>query len=237
MTESVSSHQPNLTFYWVRLIMNRHLYGPLHGPPLEDTAATHRNYNPVHKVVTTTSSDAKIIDNELYVHSITEVRIDRKRGGTTQSLRTSIDVFGPTMACRHTCARVRSVLGRDEESSKPFRLTPGVLSSCDVCFTDYQIRISVERPPARTAPRFFQRQPPMEDEEWSIEVARWHNLGACRSPDDPKWVNVVTASYIRTRVERRAMCGAGMVHRVWMEGGLGSAHAMEGARASNNSVI
>jgi len=234
MSKCVSHFWSDLTYSWARLVMNRHLYGALHGPPLQDIEATQRMCEPCYGVIITIFSSAKIISNYLYIHGTMVFRSDGKKGNA-QSLRNFIEHFEDSLVCRHLRAAMIPELCRDEESSRPFHPTSGNIRSCAVCFTDYQIRVALGDSPRRTTQKSSQREP-MEGEDWSIEVARWHNLGECRSPHDLEWYNLVTGSP-RISVRREDMCGAGMVHRVWMEEYLGSTPARETAVFSNSCHV
>ncbi|KAK4447130.1 hypothetical protein QBC34DRAFT_486512 [Podospora aff. communis PSN243] len=165
MNEVVSAFQPGLTYSWARLVMNRHLYGARHGPPLRDIETT-------------------------------------ERGKKAQSLRNFIRQFERWLVCRHFRAATIPEISRDEESSRPFHPTTGnIIRSCPLCFTDYQIRVTLGNSPRRTTRKSRDREP-MEGEDWSVEVARWHNLGKCRSPHDLEWCNLVTTFPSRTFVRR-----------------------------------
>ncbi|KAK3375635.1 hypothetical protein B0T24DRAFT_616707 [Lasiosphaeria ovina] len=235
MSKCVSDFRADLTYSWARLVMNRHLYGALHGPPLQDIEATQRIYDSFYGVIITIFWSAKIISNNLYIHGTMVFRSDGEKGNA-QSLRTFIEHFECSLVCRHLRAAIIPELCRDEESSRPFHPTSGNIRSCPVCFTDYQIRVALGDSPRRTTRKSSQREP-IEGEDWSIEVARWHNLGECRSPHDLEWCNLVTGSPSRILVRREDMCGAGMVHRVWMKEDLGSTPIRETAVFSNSRDV
>ncbi|KAK0732414.1 hypothetical protein B0T21DRAFT_195596 [Apiosordaria backusii] len=234
MSKLVSPFRSDLTYSWARLVMNRHLYGALHGPPLQDIEATQHRCS-FSGVIIKIFCTAKIISNNLYIHSTMVLRSDGKKGNA-QSLRTFIKHYECSLVCRHLRAAMIPELCRDEESSRPFHPTSGNIRSCAFCFTDYQIRVALVDSPRRTIRKSSQRDP-IEGEDWSIEVAGWHNLGECRSPHDLEWCNLVTGSPSRILVRREDMCGAGMVHRVWTEEDLGSAPVMETAVFSNSCAV
>ncbi|KAK1827892.1 hypothetical protein QBC39DRAFT_313888 [Podospora conica] len=234
MSKCVSTFRSDLTYSWARLVTNRHLYGARHGPPLRNIKGTRtRRIGGIYgAVVTTVSWKAKLIGNNLYLHGTMASRSDGKKG-SAQELRAFVEGFGWSLVCGHLRAAVIPELSRDEGSSRFFRPTSGnIIRSCPVCFTDYRILVALKDSPRRFTTRkgkSRQTEPVEDDEDWSIQVARWHNLGECRSPYDLEWCNLVTRFLSRTSVRRKDVCGAGTVRRAWMEEDLGSTPGTETA--------
>ncbi|KAK1758994.1 hypothetical protein QBC47DRAFT_292864 [Echria macrotheca] len=225
----------DLTYTWARLVMNRHLYGPLHGLRAGDIEQANPRVRQAFGVTITDFWTAKIIHNNLYVHG-TMVFSRGKERGNLQSLRAFIDRFRDSLVCRHLGHAMISEICRDQESSRPFRPSSGAIQSCAFCFTDYQIRVTLTDPLRQLARKWSQRKP-MVGEDWSIEITRWHNLGACRSPHDLEWDNLVSRSTWRISGRREDLCGAGMVQRAWMEDDLGHTPVIETAVFSNSRHV
>lgn len=226
MSDSVSSFRPDLTYSWARLVTNRHRYGALHGPPLRDIEAAKHKHDAYYGVNTTHFWRVKLIGNDLYVYGTLVFRSDGKKGNP-QSLRVCISNFANSLVCPHFGVPDIPELCRDEEYRN--------IRSCRVCFTDYQVRMNLGDSPRQTTRKSRQRKP-AEGGDWFVEVARWHSLGECRSPYDPQWFNLVSMPY-KVSVRRENICGAGTVHRAWMEEDLGSTPVMGAVFRNYHEVI
>ena len=218
MTNYVCLFRYDLSYTWARLVMNRHLYGALHDPPLEDMEwkQVSSDYGPV---VVSKSWTAKIRpdNNNLYLHGTTVARSGWKKtgGGGPQALREFVELFKhDRLVCRHY--RIDTIIQElsrpPGESSTSFHSAAGKkLWSCSVCFTDYRIRIDLKEHSSKWW------WPIQANENWSIEFAVWINLGKCRSPDDLEWHNLVAPRYDKRFMRREGICAARAVYETWME--------------------
>ena len=204
--------------------MNRHIYGDLHGPPLETLIhnETHADYPPADGVMLAQSLTARIIDDELYLRASAQVYHNQ---GRARALREHLDeAYGETdgIVCHHVGIFGKSLprgrgryslreLEREPGSADLFVPVTGTLQSCRYCFTDY--RVDVRWHPldgSSSAPK-----------GWVISVTRWHRLGGCRSPSDVRWNNYVTDFVEDISRPRFKSYGAGMVFRDWNEAAPG----------------
>ena len=238
----VSHRRIDLTYFWARIVMNGHLRGALHGPPVQDMQKTqpfwyHSDGDPI----TTDHWSGRIIGDNLYLHGTTVMRSDGKNRYVVQSLRSHINRFDrfESLVCRHLRPSMISELCHDEESSQPRPFHPTseisrIIRSCPVCFTDFQIHVSVGYSTRQKTSKSGSGKP-MEGKDWSIQIDRWLNLGQCRSPCAPEWRNRVTNSPARLGqlVRREHACAAGMVYRMWMGDNMVSAPVTETAQFSN----
>lgn len=224
MNKCVPCFQWDLTYTRVRLVMNRHLYGRLHGLALEDVAVTKDQPSCYHGAMSTSSWRARVIGNNLYLHGIIVLQAYGPRGDEA-SLRDYVQRFDHNLVCFHLRTPrdapwsgfpIIPELGRDQDSPALFRQISGVVRSCSVCFTDYQIGITLRDPPRSARRGSWGRH-------WVVTVTRWHNIGECRSPEDPKWCNLVNLLPIIKSVQRRDLCEAGMIRREWMRQDASSA--------------
>jgi hypothetical protein len=135
-----------IPYYHARLVMNRHFYGPTHGPPLHilTQAESFRDLNGVNRRY---SHSARIIDNQLFVFSLLSVSHPQ---GDWVSLRRSINFRGPEV-CEHlTLAKLHPrfipmqvpEVAEEKRGPSPFLLCHQSLGSCTFCMTDCSIRIS-----------------------------------------------------------------------------------------------
>ncbi len=197
--------------------MNRHIYGDLHGPPLEtlNHNGTHADYPPADGVMLAQSSTARIIGDELYLRASVQVYQNQ---GRVRPLREHLDdAYGETdgIVCHHVGILRKSLRGLGRSSLRELEREPGsadlfvpvtgTLQSCRYCFTDYRVDVRWQPPDGSgSAPK-----------GWVISVTRWHCLGGCRSPNDVKWKNYITDFIQDVSRPRFKSCGAGMVYRDW----------------------
>lgn len=178
-----------IPYYQARLVMNRHLYGPTHGPPLHKLGARTRSYCLSDGFVRSSSQHARIVDDQLLVLSVESM--SHSRGDSTE-LRSCIDSF-PNPLCAHLTLSEGSPnyapmqlpeLAKDETAPNLF--TPCVRSfgSCPFCSTDYSIDISWQG----------------ERQGYVVQVFVYCQLGDCRSPSD--W-NRSTISILQPEEEPR----------------------------------
>ena len=204
--------------------MNRHLYGDLHGPPLETLSqdATHAESPEVYGVMLTQSWTARIIGDGLYLRA--KVQVYQKQG-LARPLRDHLDESyreTHTIVCHHvgmlaTSSRngwcYLSEVKREPGSADLFVPVTGKLKSCHYCFTDYRVDV---------------RWHPLDGSSggpkgWVISITRWHRLGGCRSTHDVEWDNYGReyAYQIAAWKTRFKSCRAGMVYQDWNEAARG----------------
>ena len=164
-----------IPYHHVRLVMNRHFYGPSHGLPLkklEDRCSS--TYHP--GIVESSSRHACIIDSKLLLHSVITLHQSR---GSSKILRSFVDTW-----IFHACEHL--TLGKGKPSYSPIQLpelvkgkdTPGRYVACDqscgsctLCPTDYCIDITWSG----------------RGKGYVIKLSTYHQLGGCRSPSDWSW--------------------------------------------------
>ncbi len=220
----------DLGFYAARLVLNRHLYGEAHGPALEETLNLSDDIPSFDEdgVRIKRAWEARIIDNELFLHATIQIYHDR---GCAHSLRSHLDhpaCFTTHTACHHVGLVKASMvsyksrlpeLDRDSGSPALFAPLSGQLKSCRVCYTDYRVDIKQHCASNGTA-----------SPNWVIVIQRWHQLGQCRSPKDGKWDNLVAWPCRKVLLPRIDVCEAGTVYWKWMiHDGEASASDREGA--------
>jgi hypothetical protein len=183
-------HPPtcHIPYYVARLVMNRHFYGPKHGPPAHILEDRNRLYH-ADGVVNSVSQHARIVDDQLLV--LTVISSSHSRGDST-SLRSHIDSFGHSV-CTHItlseqCPDYAPIqlpeLAKNEVTQDLFLPCNQAFGSCAFCLTDYSI--SITRPGKKKG--------------YVVEVFIHRQLGDCRSPFDWSWR---TMSAMRTGEEPR----------------------------------
>ncbi|RSL76196.1 hypothetical protein CEP51_010193 [Fusarium floridanum] len=187
-----------LTYQAVRVIMNRHLYGPRHGIPLEAIELD------THKLCQETGTTVdmvvrpRIIDDELFL-SVHYKMLHPQND--TQNLEKFISQ-ARLRVCRHLQIGAHwTRLGcwhRHPPLFLPIRIPElekgcwplkdcgnefGSVRSCQVCMTDYQVKVS-------------RQHEGQEEKGWSIEIMVWHQLGNGRDPyDEDRWFNLAHTGY------------------------------------------
>lgn len=198
-----------LDFTAGRLVMNRHLYGKLHGPRPEafnhTTTTTHEE-----GVEQEQCLSARIIGDELYFKVTTQLYHNR---GRARILRERINDFWSRdkLICRHmgfTGSLYRTYrtheLDRPLGSGELFVPVTGPLRSCRRCFTDFCVDIEWRPLTSKTT------------KGWIITITRWHQLGQFRARADPKWHNYVDDTGLQGHIPwRDKVSGAGMVYGNW----------------------
>ncbi|KAF4513062.1 hypothetical protein G6O67_000384 [Ophiocordyceps sinensis] len=198
-----------LSYHHARLVVNEHLYGPGRGLALASICVAHTERRPATTILCTT--DARISRGELlllrtYAFAVADLDVSEfRRGGGPRDFR----------LCEHTCFFPHS-------SSSPYRqhipqLQPprsghqafppchDAPGSCGLCLMDYVITVA----------------PEPDDAAWHVTIKAYHQLGACRSPDDWKWARFSEANrphlFFPNRPNRRSSTlGAGAVMRQWL---------------------
>lgn len=203
-----------LSYQVNRLVMNRHLYGPRHGPRLGDIKGGLRLYRIALSFAytnITASWSAKIINDKLYLHSVMVFHSKKVEPGGVKLPKFWVKCFALSQVCCHL---------KWDDSPQGYEYPLHSFSSaidswhvrlCPVCLTNCRMRTTK----------------PSTGDDWSIEIDSWHNLGACRPRQDPEWRNNLTVLPGRILVPRMDMCGPGAVYRAWMEDNPISASAME----------
>jgi hypothetical protein len=179
----------HIPYYLARLVMNRHFYGPAHGPPPYKLVKRARSSHHSDGVVKSMSQQARIVDDQLLVLSIGS--IFHARGDST-SLRSHIDSLGHPVCEHFTIAEgwldhapmQLPELVKDETTPNLFLPCDKAFGSCTFCLTDYTIDISWQG----------------EKNGFVVKVSIYHQLGDCRSPFEWPWHTISTR---RTKEELR----------------------------------
>ncbi|KAK1828379.1 hypothetical protein QBC39DRAFT_265170 [Podospora conica] len=199
-----SSLQNKLRYAWVRVAMNRHFHGPLHGPLLEAVGGMYCKRN------ITVRWTAKIRNDSLYISSTFVVVPPRKWGRPLKNKEdVRVDKFYRPRPCQHLDREKIPELV-EARSSRFICPTAGKLRSCPLCWTDYRISIAWKDVPVLPY----------------IEVVTWRKLGECRSPYDPEWENRENHFTASVSAPRRDVCASGAVYEAWMEDELCPAWAV-----------
>ena len=206
-----------IPYYYARLIMNRHLYGSAHGPPLHRLEQQAYSYRYSDGVFQSMSRHARIVDDQLLVLSVVSMHHSR---GDAISLRDRVDSKGHFL-CKHlglsdfhsSYGQVQlPELSKNEAGARPFSTCDQTFGSCTVCLTDYSIEISWK----------------MKEKGYVIDVLSYRQLGDCRSPFHWSWH---TMSTITTNEDRRTVrpleYRPGCVRNRWnsADGGAKRTHA------------
>lgn len=178
----------HIPYYYARLVMNRHFYGPTHGPPSHKLKERARFYYS-DGVVESVSQHARIVDDQLLVLFVKS--ISHSRGDST-SLRSHINSMGHSV-CEHLtlaegCPDYAPIqlpeLAKDTTTPSLFLPCDQAFGSCTFCLTDYSINISWQG----------------ERKGYVVEVFIYCQLGDCRSPFGWSWH---TMSTLQTEEEPR----------------------------------
>jgi hypothetical protein len=166
----------HIPYYYARLVMNRHFYGPAHGPPVHQLEKRTRSDNYPDGVAVSVSQHARIVDDQLLV--LTVISMSNSRGDS-KSLRNRIDSLGQPV-CPHLtlergypgCTPVQlPELAKAQFTSNLFQRCTQTYGSCISCLTDYNIDIAWKG----------------EQKGYGVEVFIYRQLGDCRSPFDWSW--------------------------------------------------
>jgi hypothetical protein len=166
----------HIPYYYARLVMNRHFYGPAHGPPVHQLEERTRSGRHLDGVVVSVSQHARIVDDQLLV--LTVISMSHSRGDSA-SLRNRIDSLGHSV-CSHLTLQEgypdgASVqlpeLAKDRSTPNLFQPCTKAYGSCTSCLTDYNVDISWKG----------------EKRGFGVKVFIYRQLGDCRSPFDWSW--------------------------------------------------
>ncbi|KAJ3514826.1 hypothetical protein NM208_g15027 [Fusarium decemcellulare] len=210
-----------LTFHSVRVAMNRHFYGPLHGMPLQDLELdTHHELCRETGASLDMSVRPQIIDDELFLS------ISYKLLHPQEDARNLRRLINQTQwsVCRHL--QMGEFWNEDNCFLREIRFLPrripelesqhcppprectsqsGCVMSCPICMTDYRVKISQGE----------------EERGWAIEVVTWHQLGDGRNFLGKSWFNMAYEGYAGTTERNRQPAPnslPGIVRHRWSKG-------------------
>ncbi|KAI1329268.1 hypothetical protein F5Y16DRAFT_409212 [Xylariaceae sp. FL0255] len=206
----------NINFLTTRLVRNHRLYGPTHGIPLRNLTLTGIHFSssifmqiPC-RVFLETSRRAKWIDQDLIVSSTWIVHVVGielvGRVISPESLRRFLLDMHISDACRHCTFEggLNYSYGALNSSFNQAgaRLSQNMayedLGSCCICETDWDVSIS-----------------------WAkrglvFKLTRYHDLGCCSIPPDPKWLCLVERDWTKAMRSPRETC-YGCVRSKWID--------------------
>lgn len=207
----------DLPYYYARLVMNRHLYGAAHGPPLSELEQPARPCRYPEGIISSEAQQARIVDGQLLIMSA--VSYYHERGDAT-TLRYHIDSLGGSV-----CSHVNIWKGDDEfgllqlpelaaseAGGGTFSTCDQTFGACAFCLSDYSISISLKG-----------------KKGYIIEVASYRQLGDCRSPDHWSWRNVSTMATLRDlHTARPSEYGPGCIRDRWNSADAGAKSSHRG---------
>ncbi|KJZ77985.1 hypothetical protein HIM_02622 [Hirsutella minnesotensis 3608] len=197
-----------LSYTHARLVMNEHLYGAGQGLPLGNICVRHTEKRPSTTILCTT--DARIKDDELFILRtyaftiLNESVPDFRRCGGPRDFRlcehTSFFPHSSSSPYRQHIPQLQQPWTGEQQFS-PCEDAPG---SCGLCLMDYEVSIA----------------PLMPTSTWSVTIKAYHQLGACRTPEDWKWARFSEANrphlFFPNRPNRRGSThSAGAVKKRW----------------------
>ncbi len=184
-----------LGYHHARLVLNRHLYGPPRGLPLDNLTV-----DSVPGMVVPDweqSWTAKVIDDELFLRATHTID---SHGISDPALRSLVDLSCAYFICCHVDSSCDvSALEMPRVSSSYETIRPlfaecrEQLDACVWCLTDHCTTIERKRAPRNAVPgtRAWVQPASMV---WAITIVAYHRLGSCRSPYDWMWRSVVGAT-------------------------------------------
>ncbi|PVI00786.1 hypothetical protein DM02DRAFT_655157 [Periconia macrospinosa] len=200
------------SYHEMRLFMNRHFYGPDHGPPLRMPPPNYttigwspRYFGALCKKEETFTY--RILDDRLM--TFTTITYSSLRGDA-RALELYIDKTGPEL-CNHLqigreggrfILQLHELVKRSSGNPYPGLLTPCQKSfrSCYCCMTDYSIDITWVKGQA----------------SYVVSVSAWRDFGNFRSPWDWRWRNDAwRRSLISGRLFPTSSQGPGSVRKKW----------------------
>lgn len=185
-----------LDYHHLRLVMNRHFYGPSHGLPLSSLNATP---SMMFKSTWDQYWSAQIIDDELFIR-VGHYHSTLRTGYDGRNVRYTMNQKWPYRLCSHISALGRDIpaLSCTQTSDAPydtFTECDRVVRSCRHCLTDFVTTI-VRIPALATSSteecatlmeRVQRLQQLPTGKGWVIAVIAYYRFGKGRSPEDWKW--------------------------------------------------
>ncbi|KAH7353927.1 hypothetical protein B0T11DRAFT_357267 [Plectosphaerella cucumerina] len=173
----------------MRLVMNRHLYGPAHGLELRSIEANNQIICSKERIIYLQTWRARIIHDELILRSVNTIWHTHN---DPAKLREFIDKGGKEMvSCWHVCVRDTDpsnhrwgletasdrVAGMqrpvDEVSEGYFAACDRLTSRCATCESDFETDIRWTKPPSGR-------------KGWVVTITGYHRLGDTRDPMCPR---------------------------------------------------
>jgi hypothetical protein len=233
-------------YHHARLVMNRHLFGVPYGLPLENLNRHYVEFSTRGNRPWTQNWSAKIVDDELFLRNIHVYScLDSENSGignTTnhqfhficQHILTGIPPQYKSPTNQHICEEIPELI---DHRACQLNSCRDVSRSCIGCLTDYQITIkrleknefairNIAKTPsvgpynngklAYWSDEAKTHKPP-HAAGWEITIVSYHQLGACRSPEDWKWKTMVSFAGLLI-AQRDPVCyPPGSVMRKWQK--------------------
>ncbi len=171
----------SIDYQTVRLVMNRHFYGPPMGLALEDLSLKRVSLG---RLRWNEAWSAKILRDELFISSTrtlsgmswNERDLRAALDGECYELCAHVSTTGPSYS---VAAALRRPAFTSMTNRQFFIPCHDVIASCDRCLTDYAV--TVER-------RLIEHEGGEDPAaHWFITIISYHSLGSCRSPWGLKW--------------------------------------------------
>ncbi|KAK4450554.1 hypothetical protein QBC34DRAFT_297056 [Podospora aff. communis PSN243] len=180
-------YSSNKSHRHVRLALNRHLFGPPHGLPLERFQLESWSY---YSLRWHEKWSARIVQGELFVSCKRTIRWL----GDAHGLRRNLDADRYSV-CSHVHTGSHWILPISElhrmVQASPLVQWKDAVGSCNYCLTDYDTTIEWQ---SRSVRRW--------EGAWLITSVSYHRLGDGRSPSDPVWrAATARVSWGRTRYD------------------------------------
>jgi hypothetical protein len=205
----------HIPYYYARLIMNRHFYGPAHGPRLKNLDKWRSSFHHPDGVVDTESRHARIVDDQLLISSTTT---KSRLYANSDSLKQHIDEMKSIRVCKHTLLAGSwprytqlSKFVENADALSEARRCGWTLRSCNFCLTDYSVSMSWKG----------------AKKGYVVKVFIDRQLGDCRDPCDWSWRSQVQFPSSNTpRITVSDKYNLGYVRDQWLraDGILFSSH-------------
>jgi hypothetical protein len=205
MSRHIVDLEPHFIAYpFARLVVNRHLYGPEHGPDLHHLNCQSKKESIENGTVQHTSRSARIVEGQLLIY--TSMSLSHCRGDS-QLLRQYLDSWRPIVCVHLRLGRPNTLihgsvqlpeLVHEEGASSIFTLCHNAQGSCVFCLTDYIIEVTWQG----------------ERMGYRISLTTYRQPGDCRSPLDWGW-RTMADRYIGNLPLRSTRYGTGYVRNQW----------------------
>ncbi len=192
----LAGHGFTLYYKRVRLVTNRHFFGPPNGLPpamldvqIDWSTLSVRNYTWGNLLPWKEIWSARIVHDELFLSATQTLRCT---GWTSdEAFRAAFD-SERRQICSHvwtsnqelTLATDCSIYALLLPSASLFTPCRNLVESCPWCLTDYMTTVDRRLEDGRDGDR--QEEQPLSG--WFITITSYHRLGSGRSPTDPKWL-------------------------------------------------